>query len=133
MRTKYLQRILVAVAISTLATVSIGGVSLAHAATNGTYRSACELYSYRPTISGSTITGVGGRHGCSNSVKWVEVSLWRDNWVKDTLLAKRSKGWVNTIQLSVQSSTGQAGSGAYVYTYTKSATGATKSSSNIQL
>ncbi|AOZ73093.1 hypothetical protein BSR29_02965 [Boudabousia liubingyangii] len=119
--------------ITALTIGTVGGISIANAAERSRAHVPCELYSYRPTISGSYVKGIGGRHGCINTVDWVRVSMWTNNWGPDTRLAVNQKGPVNTIQLDVSAKTSTAGKGAYVYTYVESSTGAVKYSPDIQL
>ena len=116
-----------ALGLLTVAALAVGGAALASPAWAGTGDAAngCGLHASKPHTSGSTLRGTGSRSGCSDTVTyfWVRVYKAIDFW-PDAEKAVKGQQYVQNGNLTA--SGGCDGRGEH-YTYTSTATGASGS------
>lgn len=111
----------------TIAAVAAGSAAItspAWAADPGTgeAKPACRLNANRPTIGGSTLKGVGSRRGCSDTVTYFWVRVYKViDWWPDAEKAVRGDQYVQNGNLTA---TGPCDGRGEYYTQTSTATGA---------
>lgn len=117
-----------ALGLLAISAVAAGGAAVASpawAAGQGADEQACRLNAKRPTASASTLRGVGSRSGCSDTVTYFWVRVYKViDWWPDAEKAVKGDKYVQNGNLMA---TGPCDGRGEYYTHTSTATGASGS------
>jgi hypothetical protein len=107
----------------TVVAVAAGGAAIASPAWAADEATpACRLNANKPTVSGSNLKGIGSRSGCSDTVTYFWVRVYKAiDWWPDAEKAVRGKQYVQNGNLTA---TGSCDGRGEHYTHTSTATGA---------
>jgi len=110
--------------VLTVLAVTAGSVAVASPAWAGSDAglALCQLHAGKPTVSGSTLHGTGSRSGCSDTVTylWVRVYKAIEYWPD----AEKAVTGAQYVQNGELTATGACDGHGEHYTYTSTATGA---------